>query len=216
MTNYSNGENTRRIILRAAGRLFWEKGYAATTFEDICRQAHVKRSTISYHFKTKDHLLEQYRDYISEKTILAAGYCCQEPSYTYILAESIYWYYIQHDNGFFRIATEFARLELLQRRIPKNRYENLISCYLPALLAAGIERPQPIHLTEVCLRGLEYAPLLLGAVIEEETLEQLMEDYIKMVGRICGLPDFISEQTWQEVRVRMSEIPYDALNIRWL
>jgi AcrR family transcriptional regulator len=44
---------TRRIILGAAGRLFAEKGFAATTISDIAASSGMNRSLVSYHFGSK-------------------------------------------------------------------------------------------------------------------------------------------------------------------
>lgn len=215
MAYYRNGEDTRNIIIRAAVKLFWEKGYASTTFEDICRHAHVKRSTINYHFKTKDQILLQCKKYTHEKTIMAASCYCHDSDYVYILAESIYWYYVLHDASFFKMAKEYARLEMSGCHSSDRHFDNLVTCFLPSVRAAQMETPKPLPLTEVTLKGLEYAPFLLGAKIEEETSEQIMEHFLQMVGRICGLPDPVIQITWQEVRSRMSRIPYDSLHLHW-
>ncbi len=75
MKGYDNGIATRKAILNACKELFYEKGYRETTNEDICKKAHVIRSSIYYHFKDKEairyevmweymtslrHLVEQY------------------------------------------------------------------------------------------------------------------------------------------------------------
>lgn len=49
--------NTRREIVRAATRLWSEKGYAETTVEEICAAAGVGRSTYYLHFESKERLL---------------------------------------------------------------------------------------------------------------------------------------------------------------
>jgi AcrR family transcriptional regulator len=45
-------------IVEAAGRLFGERGVAATTVTDICEQADVARQTFFNHFATKQKLAE--------------------------------------------------------------------------------------------------------------------------------------------------------------
>lgn len=49
--------NTRREIVRAATRLWSEKGYAETTVEEICAAAGVGRSTYYLHFESKERPL---------------------------------------------------------------------------------------------------------------------------------------------------------------
>ncbi len=54
MKTYDNGVATRRAILDACKELFYEKGFRETSNDDICKKAHVIRSSIYYHFKDKE------------------------------------------------------------------------------------------------------------------------------------------------------------------
>lgn len=49
--------NRRGDIVRAAGRLFREKGYAATTIRDIASAVGMRSGSPFYHFKTKHDML---------------------------------------------------------------------------------------------------------------------------------------------------------------
>ena len=49
--------NRRADILRAAGRLFAEKGYAATTIRDIAGAVDMQSGSPFYHFRTKQDML---------------------------------------------------------------------------------------------------------------------------------------------------------------
>jgi TetR/AcrR family transcriptional regulator, regulator of cefoperazone and chloramphenicol sensitivity len=49
-------ERTRRSILDAAGPLFAEKGYKATTIAEICKAAKVNQAAVSFHFGGKEQL----------------------------------------------------------------------------------------------------------------------------------------------------------------
>lgn len=49
--------NRRADIVRAAGRLFREKGYAATTIRDIAGAVGMRSGSPFYHFKTKHEIL---------------------------------------------------------------------------------------------------------------------------------------------------------------
>lgn len=56
MSAYENGCNTRKTILDACFGLFLEKGFHGTSYDDICREAHVNRGSIYYHFKEKNNI----------------------------------------------------------------------------------------------------------------------------------------------------------------
>ena len=53
---------TRRAILDAAGRLFAERGYVATSFDAIAEAAGVGRATVFDHFASKAELLKSAYD----------------------------------------------------------------------------------------------------------------------------------------------------------
>src|SRR6516164_7901638 len=56
-------EFTRERILKAAVRLFAERGYEATSVRTLATKAHVNQAAVNYHFKTKDGL---YREVLRE------------------------------------------------------------------------------------------------------------------------------------------------------
>lgn len=49
---------TRRHIVDAADRLFYERGFEATSFADIAEDVGLSRGNFYYHFRTKDEILE--------------------------------------------------------------------------------------------------------------------------------------------------------------
>ena len=48
---------TRRQIVEAADRLFYEHGFEATSFADIAAEVKLSRGNFYYHFRTKDEIL---------------------------------------------------------------------------------------------------------------------------------------------------------------
>jgi TetR/AcrR family transcriptional regulator, regulator of cefoperazone and chloramphenicol sensitivity len=55
-TGTPRAEKTRQHIIDAAGPLFADKGYKATTVAEICRVAGVNQAAISFHFGGKEQL----------------------------------------------------------------------------------------------------------------------------------------------------------------
>jgi AcrR family transcriptional regulator len=49
-------EDTRALLINTAKMLFADKGYEATTVKDICQEANVNISLVSYHFDGKEGL----------------------------------------------------------------------------------------------------------------------------------------------------------------
>ena len=61
-----DGADTRDRLVTVAMKLFWEKGYGATSIQDILREADVHAGSLYHFFPTKQDLLltslERYRD----------------------------------------------------------------------------------------------------------------------------------------------------------
>jgi AcrR family transcriptional regulator len=57
------GAENRERIVAAADRLFYERGFQATSFSDIAEVAGVPKGNFYYYFKTKDALLEGVIDW---------------------------------------------------------------------------------------------------------------------------------------------------------
>lgn len=56
--------HTKQHILEVSLNLFSQKGFSAVSIRDICREVHIKESSVYYHFKNKqaifDELLNQF------------------------------------------------------------------------------------------------------------------------------------------------------------
>ncbi|MFM8410307.1 MAG: TetR family transcriptional regulator [Alphaproteobacteria bacterium] len=63
----AQGERSRGKLLRAAGKLFAERGYAGTSVDDVCREAKVVKSAVYWHFESKEGLLSAVLDEVSNE-----------------------------------------------------------------------------------------------------------------------------------------------------
>src|SRR5438094_9499460 len=52
-------DTTRQRLLDAAGPLFAERGFGATSVRDICRAAGVNQAAINYHFRDKEQFYSE-------------------------------------------------------------------------------------------------------------------------------------------------------------
>lgn len=91
MKAYENGSYTKKLILNACQKSFYEKGFHETSQNDICRLAHTSRSIIYYHFKDMDNI--RYAVFWEWHCLFAelAGKYCPEKKYQYLLASYIAW-----------------------------------------------------------------------------------------------------------------------------
>ena len=113
MSKYQTGLTTKKNILAACRELFYEKGFEATTFVDICRAAQVNQGSIHYHFKNKDNILRE----IYDESIRKNNACTQSVAppgtlmYTkYFFGGELYLYKMEKDSRFLRFNIDAARL----------------------------------------------------------------------------------------------------------
>lgn len=107
MGRYENGQTTRELILDTCFRLFLKKGFHETSYDDICREAHVNRGSIYYHFKEKENiryevlwkLMQQNREY-AEKL-------CPESKHSFLLALYILWRQIFDNAAVYKFFQEY-------------------------------------------------------------------------------------------------------------
>lgn len=66
-------QQTRRAIVEAAGRLFAERGFRATSVDDIAAAANVSRRTVFTYFASKSDLLLVHADELVEGFVDAIG-----------------------------------------------------------------------------------------------------------------------------------------------
>ena len=90
---YASGMQTRDKILTTSKELFYEKGFEATLYDDICKIAQVNRALIPYHFKNKaDLALAVYDEYI-DGYVQTRNYLYEEYSAEEKLVFGILYYY---------------------------------------------------------------------------------------------------------------------------
>ena len=63
-----SGLSTRKEIVEAADRLFYEQGYEHTSFADIAKEVKISRGNFYHHFKTKDAILSAVIEHRLDKT----------------------------------------------------------------------------------------------------------------------------------------------------
>lgn len=71
MIRRSDGNQTRRKLLEAAGAVFAARGYRAATTAEICRRAHANIAAVNYHFRSKEQLYVEAWRHAFERGIRA-------------------------------------------------------------------------------------------------------------------------------------------------
>ena len=67
----SDGQETRRNLLAAAGKIFAAKGFRQATIAEICQQAKANTAAVSYHFGSKEALYVESWRYAFNQSLTA-------------------------------------------------------------------------------------------------------------------------------------------------
>ena len=67
----SDGQETRRNLLEAAGKIFAAKGFRQATIAEICQQAKANTAAVSYHFGSKEALYVESWRYAFNQSLAA-------------------------------------------------------------------------------------------------------------------------------------------------
>jgi AcrR family transcriptional regulator len=68
-TQAERREKTQTAIVKAAKRIFGERGFAAATMDDIAAGARVAKGAVYHHFATKEALFEAVFDQVSRELV---------------------------------------------------------------------------------------------------------------------------------------------------
>lgn len=79
MRKYENGEETKRLILDTSLMLFLRDGYAKVKIGDICKEAHIDRGTLYYHYSEKDSLRYAVLTDLVDRCVAYAKTKCDDP-----------------------------------------------------------------------------------------------------------------------------------------
>jgi len=87
--SYRKSDETRERILKAAGRLFEERGYYETGIGDIALEAGLGRASVYYHFPDKESIARALFDSIAERIVEVSEAAVKEDLLLRIMVEYI-------------------------------------------------------------------------------------------------------------------------------
>ena len=65
--------DTRRALVTSARRLFGQRGYTATSLDDICDRAGVTKGALYHHFRNKEDLFVEALEQVEEDLVRAGA-----------------------------------------------------------------------------------------------------------------------------------------------
>lgn len=213
MRSYENGQTTRRIILNTSFRLFLERGYHQTSYDDIRREAHVNRGSIYYHFKEKETIrYEVYREILARDRRFVELHCPGTRN-GLLLAMYVKWLQFLADPRLRQFTLDYYRDHpIYSPQSEPGQFYSKVSEYLYGDL-----------LTTEKLSDLAFASayghlqaLFQLAAEEPERYDarEMIRHCVYTVPAICGIQSGQLDAVWAEAAGEMEQLPpEEALTI---
>lgn len=101
MGKYSVGISTQNKILDCCRALFYKKGIAGTSYEEICTAAEVNRGLIPYYFKSKNNIATTiYQQFIESMEEQVNTLCGEDENLRFVTLNALLYDLMKRDKRF--------------------------------------------------------------------------------------------------------------------
>lgn len=216
MARYENGVETREKIIAACRKLFYEKGYAQTTFLDICKEAHVNQGSIYYHFREKAELYRVVEQQENQRNLEAARKFLPKdvPAYLELAFDIyIYWCHFFTDEGYRRFVTTPSPLPYAQLS-DYQHYWNHLAAFIPNFdafyqahmldftVCSGLDEQLTYYLADhlgehspELIAEYEIRTFLCIFQLDKSIIESILKDVRRILQSAAPLTEALSNQT---------------------
>ncbi len=183
---------TRSALLKAARKLFTDRGYAAVGTEEIVRRAKVTRGALYHHFRDKKDLFRAVHEELEAETTqqIAAQLAKGSAGDPLELLRSGIRTFLDHTTG------PLARVTLVDapsvlgwaewREIDEKHAMGLVMTALQGAMEAGVLREQPVKpLAHLLLAAIGEAGLLVANAEDPKAVRNQVEP--PLLGLLDGL-----------------------------
>ena len=215
MQKYENGLETKRHIYRVAKKLILENGYRKTSISDICKEAHINRNTLYYHYDSKEEIRNEMLKDFSEKAHYVVNYYCNVPEYESLLSTAVIWYYMLHN-------AEIARFfrEAIAQEDPGQHRPNSQNNWRMAPFYVGRKEEPPVTPVTFWVDGSlqileQYWIENLPQHTHTFTFEEIIEQEVRITGAMYQIPQELVDACWTGVKHYIDIIPFERLHINF-
>lgn len=210
VNGYENGISTRKIILNAAIKLFLDKGFHETIYDDICQEAHVHRGSIYYHFKEKENIRYEVLWEITIQNRNLAAQFCEREDFHFLLAIYILWYRLLTDNGTRKFLLDYLG------DYPVYHEKHTLSRYCDMLYQNMYKRSwakkKKDPLANASVYGYIMGMIQLGGTHPESYTPLELLHYTVIYGNmILGISGEDIEKFWSELLLYVELIPLESV-----
>lgn len=215
MGNYENGAFTRNLIISACNRLFYEKGFHETSYNDICELAHVNRGTIYYHFPSKEDMrYDVLWNYVIADKHLVERYC-PDSRYHYILALAVFCIQTHDDANMRRFCLQMCMDYPIYTgkndisRFYYTLYDQMWGVFWEKRKISQLSFASVYGYVMCCIRMLCESP-------ERYSAEEMFLHSCNSSASVWGIPQEIINTIWPDVHRYLALIPEEELKVQML
>ena len=212
MAKLSVGEKKRQHILHVCKKLFYQNGYANTTYEDICKAANIPPGTITYHFDGKRGIGVAIQDEYEPQNKIYIEKMCANQDYSKTLLMAIenfhMWRRTFEDDKLLRFLHDMSG-----ERVPTTAaYEAVRYFYQCVIDDLKIPQPSDKELDLIISAQIGMSDMLLHAIVldrERYTYQEYSRFAIRFFLRQLGVPDARSSKIIAEGEAVFETLPID-------
>ena len=212
MVRLSAGEKKRQHIISVCKKLFYENGYANTTYDDICKAADIPPGTITYHFEGKRGIAATIEDEYEPQNKIYIEKMCANRGYSKTLLMAIenfhMWKRDFEDDNLRRFLNDMS-----MERVPTTAaYEAIRYFYQCVIDDLQLGQPDDKELDLIISTQIGMSDMLLHTIVhdlERYTYQECAHFSIRFFLRQLGVPDAQSEQIIADAEDIFETLPID-------
>ncbi|RDB64581.1 hypothetical protein C1878_01660 [Gordonibacter sp. 28C] len=211
MVRLKAGEKKKKLIIDVCKKLFYRKGYANTTYDDICKKADIPPGSITYHFRGKRDIAAVIdAEYEAQNKIYIEKLCGDAYDKTTLMViENYHMWKRNFEDGNIR---RFL-LDISTERLPSFSALDTVKYYYQCVIDdQGIEGIDDHELNLIVAAQLGMSDALLIATSndpEEYTWEDAAEFGIRFFLRQLGMHDEEIKEIMRQGKEIFDTLPID-------
>ncbi len=212
MVKLSAGEKKRQHIIRICKKLFYENGYANTTYEDICKEADIPPGSITYHFEGKWGIAAAIQGEFEMQNKTYIEKMCANRSYskTQLMAIEIFhlWSHYFEDANLLRFVSDLSAESIPQQAVFEPiRY--FYQCVIDDLGITGIGENEMKFIVGSQIGMSDMMFMRVRDEIDTLTYEEVARFCVRFFLRQLGVADSQSAEIIAEGSTIFHTLPID-------
>jgi AcrR family transcriptional regulator len=212
MVKLSAGEKKRQHILQICKKLFYRNGYAATTYDDICKAADIPPGTITYHFNGKIGIASAIESEYEPQNKIYIEKMCANRGYSKTLLMGIelfhMWKRLYEDANLRRFFNDISH-ERIASTDARDAIRYFYQCVIDDLGVEGIDDAELELIVGAQIGMSDIMIIRLNENVENYTYTDIAHFTIRFFLRQLGVPDSTSQEIIEQAEAIFETLPID-------